>query len=534
MKDANYAQESSRFEERDPLNDVPPIHRLPFEIFLQIIRMCVEMCSKPIHALVTLAQVCRRWSEVVDEPLLWRRIDAFEGLELIRMALEKAEGTPLDLVYKESTASLPLDDFCEAARGRLGQWNSLVIEARQVAGHCAPIEDSVPLRLRKLHLLEYPNWFDATTYMPLFGGHPAPPNLHDVSFTTIDPDLSKLCLTGLTSLELEDVYGPKEADFIQILRSSPALRVIRLVSSSFQSSGADVQSAPVQPIRLASLVSVTAVGIDFDSIRFILSSIDAPELHTLSMGCDMHNGQIPMVDLSTEGSQHLLSRLKSILSTAEKIEVSFMYSSRVRISIGGFRMSVGYRSGSTPKPIFDYFRESFEWLESRAGSSIGNLPVHLEFQDAYPKAEVLQWFTSSVSVNKLTLLATTVPSYRPAVDVFELLNSPDTSLPHLEVISLEVVWKDLERAPQCIREFVRKRREQPGGLEGRGSDVGPLREIRLSAYHEDPESCSEIDPVPQDEEFLRKVEMAAGGLEIYWEGKRWTSAGQGLERAGPS
>ncbi|KAG8988580.1 hypothetical protein FRB90_002677 [Tulasnella sp. 427] len=482
------------------------------------------MCSKPIHALVSLALVCQRWCEVVDEPFLWRRIDASEGRELVRMALEKARDTPIDLVYEESTAKLPLEEFWEETRGQIGLWNSLVVKAPELKGHCAPIEDSVPLRLKKLHLLEYPNWFDATTHMPLFGGHRAPPNLHDVSFTIIEPGLSQLCLTGLTSLELGDVYGPKEADFILILQSSPALRVIRLVSSWFQTSGADAKTDRVYPIRLDSLISVTVAGIHFNAVRFILSSIDAPGLLTLSIGCDMHNGQIPMSDLFAEGSQHLLNPLKSILSTAEMIDVSFQYGSQVSMSIGGLRMSVCYRSCPTPKPIFHYFRESFEWLESHAGRSIlRDLPIHLEFRDAYPKPELLQWFTSSATVNKLTLLATTIPSYRPAVDILELLTYPNASLPRLEVISLEVVWEDLKRVPPCIQKFVRTR-ERLADPKEQDSSVGSLREIRLSAYYEDPDSCLEIDPVTQDDKFLREVEMAAGGLAVFWEGKRWTSA----------
>ncbi|KAG8996604.1 hypothetical protein FRB90_012687, partial [Tulasnella sp. 427] len=483
--------------------------------------------------------VCRRWCGVVDEPILWRRIDASEGLELLRIALGKAQDTLLDLVYKEHTASLPLEDFFEAARDRIGQWNSLVVEACQLKGHCAPIEDSIPPRLRKLHLLEYDDGIESTRHMPLFGGHPAPPSLHDVSFTTIDPNLSQLRLAGLMSLVLRDVHGPKEANFIQILRSSPGLRDIRLESSWLRTSSVDDQTARVQPIRLASLVNITLQGIHFDAIYFILSSIDAPEVQTLTIGCDMHNGQIPIAKLFSRDAQRLLSPLKSILSTAKGIKVSFKRSSSVRMSIGGLKISVGYRSGPTPNPIFNYFRECFEWLGSHIENSIWDLPVHLELQNAYPLPELLQWFTSSVNVKTLTLLARSTARYRPAVDILvrtsarhrpavgilELLSGADTSLPQLEVISLEVVWRDLESAPECIHKFVDQRRSQHQKQERGESRVGPLQEIRLSAYHEDPNSCLVDDPVPQDDEFLRKVEQAAGGVAIYWEGKRWTSIG---------
>ncbi|KAG8991430.1 hypothetical protein FRB90_001348 [Tulasnella sp. 427] len=525
-KAVNYSGQISRY----PQNDVPPIHRIPFEILLQIIEIYIGESPKPIQALLTLAQVCQRWCKVVDEPTLWRKIDACEGPDLVQVVLEKAQKTPLSLIFKENTADLPLEEFFELIRGHIDQWTSLVVESSQLKGLCAPIENSVPPRLRKLHLSvsEYASLLGTTTDMPLFGGHPAPPSLQDVSFTTISPDLSQLCLTGLKSLELNDVDGPTEAEFIRILRSSPALQDLRLICSWFQPSGVEGQSIQVQPAQLPSLINIYLRGIPFDAVRFILSCIDAPELRTLKIGCDMQTGRIPIAELFGENVPHLLRPLRSIVSASEDIKVTFRFDCSLRMFFGGFGMSLGYGAGPYQKTNFDYFQESFGWLESCIDKSVRDIPVHLQLQDIDLTPQVLQWFTSRTKITKLTVLATTVSGYPPAPDVLHLLSrtyetsSPATwPLPHLEIVSLEVLWADLTYVPQCIQDLVEHRSKRH---QGAVPAVAPLREIRLSAVHHNREHCFQEDPVPQDNEFLRNVEMAAGGLEIYWEGKRWTSS----------
>ncbi|KAG8983140.1 hypothetical protein FRB90_006283, partial [Tulasnella sp. 427] len=503
---------------------MPPIHQLPDEILLQIIQWGTKGQKWPIKALLVLGQVCQRWRRVVDEPILWSRIDASDGLVLIRTALKKAQGTPLDLVYTHRTKGLSMQDFFREVESQIDQWDSLVVEAERLAGLCTPIEILVPPRLRKLCMSKFDEWGASTTKMRLFGGRPAPPSLKDVSFTYIDPVLPNLRLAGVTSLELCDVSGPSEADFVAILQSSPALARIRLVSMWFEPSGALGQTLWVNPIRLGALVALSAIRICLDNLHFILSCIDGPALQTFEVHAEMDEWQSSLTAIFDSNTKRLLTPLKHAISTAKEIKVSFWADCDVTISVGGFELGVGYQSSLPSRPIIDHFRESVNWLRSHVDCDIRDCSVHLELQNTYLDPEISQWLTSSVTVHKLTLLGTTFAAYRPAVDVLHALLFSHTSpgspvpLPCLEVITMEIMENDdLHRITQCIQDVVYERKQSTEGVP----TIVHLRELRLSAYHDDPNFCSEGPPVPRYNELLRNIRQATGDLQIYWEGKEW-------------
>ncbi|KAG8982820.1 hypothetical protein FRB90_006528, partial [Tulasnella sp. 427] len=507
---------------------MPPIQRLPDEILLQIIQWVTKGQRPPIKALLVLGQVCQRWRRVADEPILWSKIDASDGLVLIRIALKKAQGTPLDLVYTHPTKGLPLQDFFREVESRIDQWDSLVVEAKRPEGRCTPIETLAPPRLRKLYLSKIDEWRASTTKMQLFGGRPAPPSLKDVSFTYINPVLPNLCLAGLTSLELYDVSGLSETDFIATLQSSPLLARILLVSMSFQTSGAVGQRRAVDPVRLGALVTLSTIRIRLEALNFIFSCIDAPSLRTFEVHIEVNYEQTSLTESFASDTKRLLAPLKPAISSSKEIKVSFWAEYDVTISVGGFELGVGYQSGYPSRPIFDHFQESVDWLKSHVGCDLRDRSVHLELQNAYPDPKILQWFTSRVTVHKLTLLGTTFLAYRPAADALQALLSDHTSpsstlpLPCLEVVTLEITKDDdLHWITQCIQDVVHERRHSTEGVP----TVVHLRELRLSAYCNDPEFCSEGPPVPRYNELLRNIRQATGDLQIYWEGTRYRVSG---------
>ncbi|KAG8983441.1 hypothetical protein FRB90_006025 [Tulasnella sp. 427] len=442
------------------------------------------------------------------------------------MALKQAQSTPLDLLYIQWTNGLRLQDFFREVESRIDQWNSLVVEAEKLEGLCTPIETLVPPQLQKLHLSRCDERRGLNIKMQLFGGRPAPPSLKDVSFSYVDPIFPSLCLAGVTSFELYDVHGPSEADFVDLLQSSPTLTRIRLVSTSFQPSGEGGRALSVEPIRLVALVTLSVKAIRFEALHFILSCIDGPALQTLEILSDMNNGQTSFTELFDVDTQHLLTPLKSSISTSKESKVSFWARSEVRLSVGGFEIGVGYQwtRNSYLKSIFDCFEESVDWLKSHVDCDIRDRPVHLELQNTYPTLENLQWFTSYITVYELTVLGTTFVADCPAVDVLQVLSSSDTSstptlpLPNLEVISLEIVeYADLRRVAQYIQGVADQRRRSAQKVPA----VGRLRELRLSAFHNNLYSGVVDVPVAQDNELLRNIKEAAGGLQIYWEGMEW-------------
>ncbi|KAG9007645.1 hypothetical protein FRB90_009328 [Tulasnella sp. 427] len=461
----------------------PPIHRLPFEILLKVVQTYIGGCSKPILALIMLAQVCKRWRELIDEPQLWRRINASEGPKPLRMALEKAKGSPLDLTFNEQTAPWGLKNFFTEIGSRMEQWNSLVVEATWLPMLCSPLETAVPQNLRRLHLHEFPHWVDDTMVMTLFGGLPAPPSLQDVSFSIIDVRFSQLCLAGLTSLELHTVSGLSDEHFIQILQNSPYLRLLRLSALPLKFSGADDRALQVPPIHLASLVELSLTSLFSEVIHLALSIIDAPGVQKLEIVADMHDGRIPLSALLS-AVQRLVTPLSGIISSAKEVEVSFASRNQLKICIGTFALGLSYIPDEA-QPSFRYFLKCVEWLQSHFGDRVVEFPYHLKLRWELPTSDCLQWFTTAVKVTKLTLECSEGAMYThgPMVDILQLLSHRSSSsrpiwyLPHMKMISLDSTTGENRITPHVLELLKGRLSARPSEDEVPGPV--PFREIRF-------------------------------------------------------
>ncbi|KIO26644.1 hypothetical protein M407DRAFT_24088 [Tulasnella calospora MUT 4182] len=110
-----------------PSDDDPPIHHLPTEILLEVVRYYSHRDAR-IRDLVRLALVCGRWSILVqDATVLWTTINAAEGPAMVRKALQMAKDASVDLTFNAKTAQMKRKVFFNCIGERVGQWRTLVL-----------------------------------------------------------------------------------------------------------------------------------------------------------------------------------------------------------------------------------------------------------------------------------------------------------------------------------------------------------------------------------------------------------------------
>ncbi|KAG8890346.1 hypothetical protein FRC00_014315, partial [Tulasnella sp. 408] len=185
-------------------NDMPLHERLPLEIFLAIIHLCIGP-TIPITDLVALQRVCRSWHDIIaGASFLWGTINAVEGLPAVRKALQMAKNSPLDLTFEEFRSRMHQTDFFNLMGERVNQWRSLVIESEEWESALVELRARKPQKLEKLHLIVYDGIPLRKKEMVLFGGSPVP-GLKDFWLTKVPIHLASLQLSGLKALHLEAI-----------------------------------------------------------------------------------------------------------------------------------------------------------------------------------------------------------------------------------------------------------------------------------------------------------------------------------------
>ncbi|KAG8946553.1 hypothetical protein FRC04_011611 [Tulasnella sp. 424] len=224
---------------------------------------------------------------------------------------------------------------------------------------------------------------------------------------------------------------------------------------------------------------------------FFLSALAAPHLQKLHIECNMRGN--PASQLLNDDLVRLVPTLTSLISTASEIQVT-----------------------ST---------NSFEWLCNHLGGHLDKLPFHLGIEAYKSNLAYLEWFTSRVVVTKLSLWASSdVWDFKSSTgEMVRLLSHPIPSsptswfLPDVEVLVSSLVW---EGSHPEILEMIERRhsanREQHGG----SGAPKKFKEIWLSCGNP-----SARKPMRPNVVFLKAVETAGEGADLYWEGKKWTSAG---------
>ncbi|KAG8946557.1 hypothetical protein FRC04_011615 [Tulasnella sp. 424] len=498
---------------------LPPIHRIPYETLLYIIDIYTQDSACPVQDLSGLTLVCKRWHAIVeDASFLWGRIDASEGLALVRKGLRMAKGAALYITYIQRQSKTDESAFFKAIGARSDQWRSLVVNARQ-GKHCAAIlETTISPRLEKLHLSGDPSLWGRSDDEPLilFGGAAAPPSLKDVHLEDIPIAMTPLKLACLRSLHLGEIYNLSISELLRILSDSPALETLTLASTE---EDLVPDTAPNLPpdwtIQLPSLSRLFLIYLSDALAHFFLSALTAPHLQKLHVECYWEG--IPSVQLLNDDLVRLVPTLISLISTASEIQVTITGESGYKILAGGLEIAMD---------IFNarghiHFQNNFEWLSNHLGGHLRNLPIHLRMNNSNSNIAYLEWFTTSAVVTKLTISSNFVWNHNPD-RIISLLSNPIPSSPTSWYLpDLEILVAHLDRASGSfdIVQMI-ERRHTTDGVQGEGGLGVPKRftEIHLSLR-----TRSSSPNV----EFLKAVEAAGEGAEVFWEGKKWT--GTGLE-----
>ncbi|KIO26608.1 hypothetical protein M407DRAFT_7699 [Tulasnella calospora MUT 4182] len=302
----------------------PPMHRLPPEILVEVLRHYLQLGMR-LRDLDQLTLVCRRWKVIVESAaVLWGTINAAEGHSIVRKALHAAKDTPLDLTFHEYNSRIGRKTFFEAIGERVRHWRSLTVILKSVHWDfaLAALEKGTAPNLEMIHLsAQYGAEMKRNT-VTLFGGNPAPSQLKEVSLVHIPINLASLQLGGLRSISLWRTPSVSSADVLNVIRSSPTIESIRLRHLESLTGGApppqpfsDRDGLSSFPIHLGSLLHLLLEAIPVPFLNHLLSHISAPRLQTFKVGRELEaqstaeqflaslHHQIPTLARLTTGAQ---------------------------------------------------------------------------------------------------------------------------------------------------------------------------------------------------------------------------------------
>ncbi|KAG9041446.1 hypothetical protein FS837_012259 [Tulasnella sp. UAMH 9824] len=180
-------------------NRMIPLHKLPIEIFVQVITEALEpfqtrQWARPTHLgrLVTLCQVCKRWRDVINKTAsLWATIDIRDPAVVISAAVIRSANHPLNLIGAPSSyhfrhwssTSGGWEEFVKTAIAHSTRWRSIQLAVGSSEAALAVMNAHAP-RLQSLEVYSAVECrLDTRT---------GASTLH-----TIGPRLRRLCLRGL-------------------------------------------------------------------------------------------------------------------------------------------------------------------------------------------------------------------------------------------------------------------------------------------------------------------------------------------------
>ncbi|KAG8849815.1 hypothetical protein FRB96_000638 [Tulasnella sp. 330] len=232
---------------RRVLNALLPIHRIPSEIFTEILAMSLVLWSEDANEkyqehLYTLRCVSAAWRTLIDNsPLLWATVSCRDTLDTVRNALAKSKDSPLEVVYRARyVARYRTAEFIVSVVQHVHRWKSL-----EVLGL---------------------NSQEATELLDLTDGCQA-------------PKLQKLSLVNTGDVRVMQ-EGPSADQVDIILRASPAL--VELILQAVYPRGDD--APPIKqrhPVELLSLRKLTVVRLTHELTTHILENIRIPNCENI-------------------------------------------------------------------------------------------------------------------------------------------------------------------------------------------------------------------------------------------------------------
>ncbi|KAG8952959.1 hypothetical protein FRC04_003411 [Tulasnella sp. 424] len=506
-----------------------PIHLLPPELLIDAFKYYTGV-DTPVENLIALTLVCKLWRNIVEgTPSLWCFISAKEGLPRVRKALEMAKDALLEIKYWDQDTMADPGTFFAEIIGREAQWKSVIVTAQNINMNLAiyAFQLTTAPNLATLHLKAPRDQKYKSGTVTLFGGKPASTALKDIRVDFVPIAIGPLRLSGLRSLELNEIPIISADEVLRILRASPVLEhcyLYGLVSlQDFALPGQEQELLTLQPvngpdIHLSRLHSLTLGGLPNSFTHLVLSTIQVPNLEGFSVDCKIDQpGKSPTSELFTTHISHLTPALKSASSPATNIGVVLLSNNAWTLSVGGINIALGGISLQRK-----HLGETLDWLFSHLG---GHLPVSLSFHEFDVGPDWFVLLASTLKVTKLELWTGPFYDYEPEPQprkIISLLSQPLSStpihwlLPELESINTNVVN---DEGKSKILNMVKARHsfieeQEPGAVV-----LKPFKEILLRGGR------NGVSTEPnRNKRFLNALEEVGRGTEIWWEGVKWADS----------
>lgn len=351
-------------------NELEPIHKLPIELFIDILAWTIDWPNWTLDQIHQLARVSKYWYNViVSSPRFWPEIDVAQGKETTATVLKKNPAGPL--VVRCTTRVEEPDqrlDFMKVSAQHHHRWKSLIFKGRLTDAIFPYLESPTPA-LSELFVYQYSGGESIQKVLHLSEGISL--RHLDVDFVSVPWDSSRL--TGLESLQIRNLTSgiPTLSQLHTILLACPNLRWLLLAklteaeATPAQPAPADeaapaptgtppaipeiiklAPSAPQEIIRLPALTTLVLLSIPQATCHHLLSYIDSSVVRCL-MTDDAHLKHF------RDSSQTFFNLIKPAISAAKDIEMTYEEAS------GSFRVATA--------PLPEVSNEWIHWVKQTAG-----------------------------------------------------------------------------------------------------------------------------------------------------------------------
>ncbi|KAG8987352.1 Importin subunit alpha-4 [Tulasnella sp. 427] len=454
-----------------PQTAVPPIHRLPPELVVELARWV------GLQDLIRLTQVCRGWCTFIEgTPSLWSSIDAAEGEAAISIAFTLARNSPIDLQFREDERDIALKTFFELAGKRVEQWRSLVVDLTPCSlfGYNIFADDNDGPHV---HLQ-----ITARQYI-LKAVDSGLLHLEAIKLADIPINIASLHLTNLKSLTLRTIHAVTPATIFDILAASPLIEVVDLRDmKSLTISTLSRSGLPDLDIPLVHLRQLSLRELHIFFIEFFLSVIQAPPLRKFVLDCPLDD-RLP-------SQRHCEPFCRQIVPSAPMtavMEILYvtLYSSYAQYQFKSDSLDITITNIGVS---INDLQECFDWISNTVGQPLHHVPLTLELRECPAEPQLLEWFTRRANVTRLIIRDANQGNL---LRIIPFLGRPTTStpatwlVPGVEALETNLVWAHMDES--VLDSYLKEDQLPPDIVKDlysteRATRVEAVRKIRQLGY----------------------------------------------------
>lgn len=251
------------------------INRLPPEVLIHILELCVFGSWQRHFLLEPLRRVCAAWTSLIDTtPSFWSFVSSLDPEEFYLRSLARSKDHPLQIVYYDAGRTRH-PSFFSAACENACRWSSFTFTVLEygTVSDCADmfktLEGLTVPWLQKIEM-EAHHWHQVTD---ILGGKA--PLLRSLSLGGVRIPWESGLLRNLQVLSLSYPSGncPSARDTLHILTNCPTLVDLRLAYP--RSSASAITDHTSQRVQLTSLTSIR-LNLDHRTLGYLLKRLEAP------------------------------------------------------------------------------------------------------------------------------------------------------------------------------------------------------------------------------------------------------------------